>query len=401
VDRQQRELLGLLRLGLGGPARRGSWGRNYYVSVLPGIVAELDPTRPYWPGSPFSGDPDVHPNDPTRGTTHIWDVWNVEDYTRYRSYRPRFVSEFGFQGPPAYATLRAAVSDEPMTPRSPGLASHQKQVGGDEKLLRRLAGHLPVPTTMDDWHLATQLNQARAIRFGVEHFRSLRPLCMGTILWQINDCWPVSSWAIVDGYGRRKPVWYALRRAYADRLLTIQPRDGGLAVVAVNDGGTPWTERFEVSRRSGAGQTRAKPVGVLAVGPRDATTVVLPPEVAVAGQPSAELLVAGSGPGRALWFYVEDVDLACPEPGYEAIVEAADGGYRVTVTAATLLRDLVLAADRLAADAEVDDAVVTLLPGESMTFTVTTATAVDSAALTEPPVLRCAGHLLPGAEAPR
>ena len=64
---------------------------------------------------------------------------------------------------------------------------------------------------------------------------------MGTIVWQLNDCWPVTSWAAVDGDGRRKPLWYALRRAYADRLLTFQPRDGGLALVAVNDTAAPWT----------------------------------------------------------------------------------------------------------------------------------------------------------------
>nr|BFE84483.1 hypothetical protein GCM10020093_070840 [Planobispora longispora] len=92
-----------------------SWGSGFYYDLLPSIVAELDPTRPYWPGSPYSGAPGLPPNDPASGTIHIWDVWNREDYTRYAAYRPRFVAEFGFQGPPAYATLRRAVSGE-LTP---------------------------------------------------------------------------------------------------------------------------------------------------------------------------------------------------------------------------------------------------------------------------------------------
>ncbi|MBP0587642.1 hypothetical protein J8J22_21515, partial [Mycobacterium tuberculosis] len=90
----------------------------------------------------------------------------------------------------------------------------------------------PEPATFDDWHFATQLNQARAIRFGVEHMRSHRGTCMGAIVWQLNDCWPVTSWAAVDGYGRKKPLWYALRAVYDPHLLTIQPREGGLAIVA-------------------------------------------------------------------------------------------------------------------------------------------------------------------------
>jgi hypothetical protein len=106
------------------------------------------------------------------------------------------------------------------------MAHHQKAYGGDQKLTRGLENHLPAPRDFDDWHYLTQLNQARAVAFGIEHFRSLRPLCMGSIMWQLNDCWPVTSWAAVDGDGRKKPLWYAMRDAYADRLLTLRPRTG-------------------------------------------------------------------------------------------------------------------------------------------------------------------------------
>ena len=139
-------------------------------------------------------------------------MWNTDDYRRYREYVPRFVAEFGYQGPPAYATLRRALSDEPLAPDSPGMAHHQKAMDGDRKLRRGLDAHLPAPADFDDWHYLTQLNQARAIQLGVEHFRAHRGVCMGTIVWQLNDCWPVTSWSAIDGDGRRKPLWYALRR---------------------------------------------------------------------------------------------------------------------------------------------------------------------------------------------
>ncbi len=377
-------LWGFADWGWGDALAGRTWGSGYYHGVLPAIVAELDPTRPYWAGSPYSGDPAAHPNTPHRGTVHIWDVWNSRDYRHYRSYRPRFVSEFGFQGPPAYATLRRALGEEALVPGSAGLDQHQKQTGGDATLLARLDGHLPVPETFDDWHFATQLNQARAVRFGIEHFRSLRPVCSGTIVWQLNDCWPVISWSAVDGDGRLKPVWYALRRAYADRLLTIQPRGGGLALVAVNDSGTPWTDQVDVVRRAFAGGPLATATVALDVGPGGASTVALPGEVAVPGDPAAELIVAGDGPGRALWFFAEDVDLALPRPRYAVRARPAAEGYRVAVVARTLLRDLALFPDRLDPSAEVDDALVTLLPGESAVFTIRCGIRLDPVALTTP-----------------
>ncbi|TCB95588.1 glycoside hydrolase family 2 protein [Micromonospora zingiberis] len=372
-----------------------SWGHGYYLDLLPRIVAELDPTRPYWPGSPWSGSEQIHPNDPAYGTTHIWDVWNTDDYTKYRDYLPRFVAEFGYQAPPAYATLRRALADEPLAHDSPGMAHHQKAADGDLKLRRGLDAHLPEPRDFDDWHYLTQLNQARAIQLGVEHFRSHRGLCMGTIVWQLNDCWPVTSWAAIDGDGHRKPLWYALRRAYADRLLTVQPRDGGLALVAVNDGGQPWQAPVMVTRSTLAGEPRAKATLELDVPAYATVTLALPAELARPDDAYTELLVADAGDpaARAWWAFAEDRDVRWPAADFEATVQPVDGGQQVRVTARTVLRDLTLFPDRLDPTAQVDEALVTLLPGESATFTVRSATPIDPTALTTRPVLRCVNDL--------
>ncbi|GAA3537736.1 glycoside hydrolase family 2 protein [Nonomuraea rosea] len=358
-----------------------SWGAGFYHDLLPSIVAELDPGRPYWPGSPYSGAPGLPPNDPASGTVHIWDVWNREDYTRYAAYRPRFVAEFGFQGPPAYATLRRASSDEPLTPDS----GHQKAIDGQGKLLRGLGRHLPEPRTFDDWHYYTQLNQARAMAFGIERFRSLMPYCMGTIVWQLNDCWPVTSWSAVDGDGRRKPLWYALRHAYADRLLTVQ--DGELALV--NDTAEPWSGELHLARRGLAGEPLAKEVVAVHAAPRSVIRVVLPESVAVPDDPARELFTARLGAIRTTRCYAEDTATAFPPAAYDAHAEREPGGYRVTVTAVSVLRELAIFPDRLDPAATVDDQLVTLLPGESAVFHVGTAQELDTSALTGFPVLRC------------
>jgi beta-mannosidase len=366
-----------------------TWGAGYYLRLLPAIVDELDPTRPYWAGSPYSGREDLHPNDPAHGSMHIWDVWNQRDYVHYRDYQPRFVAEFGYQAPPVYATLRRSISDDPLAHDSPGMLHHQKAIDGDAKLQRGLDAHLPVPRDFDDWHYLTQVNQARAVSLGLEHFRSLRPLCMGAIMWQINDCWPVTSWAAIDGDGRRKPLWYAMRRAYADRLLTVQPRDGSLALVAVNDSAQPWTASAAVTRLAITGEPGAKTAVEITVPAHSAVTVPLPSDVSTSDDPRRELLLAEADGLRAWWFFAEDRDIDYPAPRWEATVDEAPDGYRVTVRAGTILRDLTLYPDRLDPDSSVDDVLVTLLPGESVTFTVRTRLPLDPAALTSRPVLRC------------
>jgi beta-mannosidase len=219
-------------------------------------------------------------------------MWNERDYTAYREWTPRFVSEFGFQGPPSWSTLTRAVPDDPLLPDSPGVLSHQKAADGNGKLARGIASHLPDPRDTDDWHYLTQRNQACAVSFGIEHFRSLDPLCAGTIVWQLNDCWPVTSWAAIDGDGRRKPLWYAVRRGFAHRLLTLQPRFGAPAAVLVNDGDATWVGTLEVTRRTMAGTVLAKTSVPVEVRPGDSATVTVPRDVAKPTDVRGELLVA-------------------------------------------------------------------------------------------------------------
>ncbi|WP_410627663.1 glycoside hydrolase family 2 protein [Amycolatopsis sp. cmx-8-4] len=364
------------------------WGAGYYEHLLPGVVAELDPTRPYIPGSPWSGDPARDTQDDGHGCVHIWDVWNERDFSGYLERVPRFVSEFGWQAPPAWATLTAAVHDDPLTPESPGLLHHQKAKDGNGKLARGLAHHFAAPASTEDWHYLTQVTQARAIRTGIEHFRGHRPRCMGTIVWQLNDCWPVTSWSAIDGAERRKPLWYALREAYADRLITIQERDGSRVAILVNDSASAWEAPLELRRLTVDGEILAKTGTTVRVPPRD--TVTLPfGDVGLAGDPARELLAADTGAERAIRFLADDLDIAYPEPRFDTAVTRTATGYDVTVTARSLVHELAVFADRLAPDAEADQCLLTLLPGDHATIRVSTRYQLDPARLTARPVLRC------------
>ncbi|TWD79920.1 beta-mannosidase [Kribbella amoyensis] len=380
---------GYVEWGWRKPLGGRTWGEGYYFDLLPGIVAELDPRTPYSEGSPYSYDRFIHPNDERNGTMHIWDVWNQVDYSTYRKYMPRFVSEFGFQGPPAWSTLTSVVHDEPLDPYGEQMLVHQKAFEGNLKLERGLGEHLPKwdavrgggagqESKMADWHWITQLNQARAVGYGIEHFRSLFPLNTGAIVWQLNDNWPVISWAAVDGHGIRKPLWFTLRRVYADRLLTVQPREDGPAVVAHNDTDEPWTTSVTVARRSTAdgGAVLAQETFALDVAPRSAVTSSLPESVAKPADAAAEYVEVRAEDGStAYWYFVEDTALRLAADAYTATVTATDGGYDVTVTATALAKDLALFPDRLDAEARVDSCLITLSAGDSHTFHVTGATA--------------------------
>jgi len=366
-----------------------TWGEGYYLDLLPSILAKLDPDRPYIPNSPFSWDESHHSNDPSDGLVHIWDVWNERDYTAYAEYRPRFVSEFGFQGPPAWSTLVRAVRDEPLRPDGPELMTHQKADDGQGKLGRGYRSHLPEPKDFTDWHWTTQLNQARAIRFGIEHFRSLTPRCQGTVVWQLNDCWPVISWAAVDGDGIRKPLWHALRSAYADRIVAFDGDD----LVVVNDSPSRYAETVTVTRHDLTGDAIVSLGLPVTVPARGVLRVPLAPEYL--RDPAAAGCVSVTAPGLEGSVRLDGEPLhGLPPQELTTTVSATASGYRLTVVARSLVVDLCIFPDRLDPDATVDRGLVTLLPGENAVFEIATMKRLDTEALTRRPVLRTANDLL-------
>lgn len=371
------------------PGGNDDWGQRFYHEDLPEIVHRVDPSRPYTPTSPWSGHTGIFPNAQSHGTHHSWNVWNRQDYAHYRDTVPRFVAEFGWQAPPTWRTLRDAVTDEPLLPSSPGVIRHQKAADGMGKLARGLAPHVRERVDFDAWHYLTQWNQVRAVETGILHWRAHWPTCTGTILWQLNDLWPVISWSAVDGTGRPKPLYFALRDIYAPRALTIQPAtatDGtdGLAVAALNDTDETWTAQLVVRRVADAGFDNARRVLPLDVAPRSVERIPLPSDLAVFTEPAAEVLVADSGGLRALWYATEPRDSAFVGAQPRIETEQIDGGLHVAVTATTLLRDFLIQPDRLHPAARIDRGFVTLLPGETATFRVTCAEPLHPSSLEIP-----------------
>lgn len=195
-----------------------------YEQLIPEVLAEYDPQTFYWPASPSSGGAFDEPNSPDRGDVHYWDVWHGnKPFSEYRKYFFRYASEFGFQSFPSRKTIETFTDDpEDMNIFSYVMEKHQRNYGANGKIMNYMQQTYLYPTDFDTLIYASQLLQADAIRYGVEHFRRNRGRCMGAIVWQLNDCWPVISWSSVDYCGRWKALHYAEKRFFAPLLVSCQ-----------------------------------------------------------------------------------------------------------------------------------------------------------------------------------
>nr|AGS53241.1 beta-mannosidase [uncultured bacterium contig00149] len=201
--------------------------RVYYTRIfeelLPEIVAKHDPQTFYWPASPSCGGGFDDPNDPNRGDVHFWQVWHASaPFSSYRDFYFRFASEFGFQSFPELKTIKSFTEESDRNIFSRMMEMHQRNSGANGRILAYLAATYLYPTEFEHLLYASQLNQANAIRYGVEHWRRSRGRCMGAIYWQLNDIWPVASWSSIDYFGRWKALHYSAKRFFAPVLVSVE-----------------------------------------------------------------------------------------------------------------------------------------------------------------------------------
>lgn len=227
--------LALLEWGV--PKNETLWQDYIYLyeRLLPRLVKQYAPQTFYWPASPSKGGGFNDPNSFDSGDVHYWEVWHgSKPFEEYRKYYFRYCSEFGFEAFPDMETLQTIGEKKDMNPFSRVMESHQKCDGGNKKILSYLADYYLYPKDFPTFVYASQLLQADAIKYGVEHFRRFRGRCMGAVYWQINDIWPGPSWASVDYYGRWKALHYAAKRFFAPVLLSAH-LDGKQAVLNISN----------------------------------------------------------------------------------------------------------------------------------------------------------------------
>ncbi len=208
-------------------------GNILYLEDFPKLCADEDPSRPYWPSSPYGGK---KPNSEESGDRHNWDVWSGwQDYTKYTKDHGRFLSEFGFQGAPDPKTIEFFASEKEQELFHKVMVSHNKQVEGPERIMKFIHNHFGLIKNFDVIVYLSQLNQAEAIKEGVEHWRSRKYKTSGTLYWQFNDSWPVFSWSAIDYFKRPKALYWYTKRFYSDVLPIVFRKGNVLSLKIIND----------------------------------------------------------------------------------------------------------------------------------------------------------------------
>ena len=203
------------------PALRADYIK-LFEGIIPDICKKADPNTFFWPASPSSGGGFDAPNDPDRGDVHYWEVWHgLKPFSEYRKYLFRYCSEFGFEALPDIETVRSFAEPCDMNLFSPVMETHQRSPAGNGKILYYLSETYRYPKDFASLVYISQVLQMESIQSGVDHWRRHRGRCMGAIYWQLNDCWPVASWASIDYCGRWKALHYGACRFFAPLRATV------------------------------------------------------------------------------------------------------------------------------------------------------------------------------------
>ncbi|MGV3697016.1 beta-mannosidase [Flavobacterium sp.] len=211
--------------------------KKLFHDVIPKTLDSLvskDKNR-YWPSSPSIGW--GKKESLTQGDSHYWGVWwGKEAFEVYETKVGRFMSEYGFQGMPDFETIKAFAEAKDLNLQSKAVKNHQKHLTGYETITEYMARDYKLPKRFEDFIYVSQLLQAAGIKTAIEAHRRAKPYCMGTLFWQLNDCWPVTSWSSVDYFGRWKALNYQVKKSFSNLILSVKEEDNGYDIYLINDG---------------------------------------------------------------------------------------------------------------------------------------------------------------------
>ena len=221
---------------LKGSQKKKIWKnyKNLFQKKLPELVKNLDPKTSYWESSPMLGR--GNPKHQFEGDSHYWGIWHdAEPFENFHAKVPRFMSEFGFQSYPNYRTIEGFTIEEDRKTDSEVMLVHQKHPRGNPLIREYMERDYHVPENFKNFTYVSQLLQAEGMRTGIEAHRMNKPTCMGTLYWQLNDCWPVVSWSSVDYHGRWKAMHYYVAEDFKTVLITGNISGDSLNIAIVSD----------------------------------------------------------------------------------------------------------------------------------------------------------------------
>jgi beta-mannosidase len=353
-----------------------------FHGILSGVVAQYAAPVPYWGSSP-SANFENPPDSQTDGDMHYWQVWHaLAPIEMYTQQFPRFMSEYGFQSFPEMRTIRTFAKPEDMDIRSATMQDHQKNHGGNERILSYMLRWYPEPKDFESFVYLSQVLQAEAIKVGAEHLRRQMPNTMGSLYWQLNDCWPVASWASIDYYGRWKALQYYSKRFYDDVIVSPFRHDGKVDVYVVSDKLQPLNGTIHTRLLDFSGKVLSEKTQDVQI-PAQSSAIYFTAdqkELLANADPTKsflvfDLTVRGQQVSRNLIFFDTMHNLDLPKPvKIETSLDKSNGGYAVTLRSPALARSVFVSFGDL--DVKTEDNYFDLLPGEAVTVKLKTPAAV-------------------------
>ena len=368
------------------PADRERVWQDYVVlfhEILESVVAQSADPVPYWPSSP-SANFEAPPNSSDNGDMHYWGVWHaLEPIGNYTLQNPRFMSEFGFQSFPEVRTILSFAQPDDLAIDSTVMRSHQKNHGGNERILTYMLREYPEPRDFASFVYLSQVQQAEAIKVGAEHLRRNRPRTMGALFWQLNDCWPVASWSSIDYFARWKALQYYARRFYSDPLISPFAHDGAVDVYIVSDRLQPMagqmrmrlldfsgkilldkTQDVQIPAQSSAVYASLQQNELPGAADQDRTFLVF------------DLKVEGQTVSRNEVFFDTMRNLALPQkPAIQSNISGLGKEFTVALRSPVLARNVYLSFGDL--EVTTSDNYFDLLPGEEAAIRLTTSATLE------------------------
>ncbi len=347
--------------------------------ILPNNVHGFDTLRPYIPSTPLHGW--GHPESLTEGDSHYWGVWwGKEPFSTYEKKVGRFMSEYGFQGFPDLTTISKFTTPGDRHLGSSVMKTHQKHPAGYEIIDEFMLRDYKKPKDFESYAYVSQLLQARGIGMAIEAQRRAKPWCMGTLYWQLNDCWPVVSWSSRDYYGKKKALQYRLPHLYAKTLLSPVIENGHVKVYVTTDDLSPIKANMSVKLLDFSGRTytnRTCLVEIPANGSKicfDTLVSALvgklnPAELVFAVTMEGENIHGENVKAENLLYFVSPKDLLLPVPSISRKIRETPTGYTVLLSSDKLVKNLFLSANL---KGSFSDNYFDLLPGVPVEIQFTT-----------------------------
>lgn len=365
------------------------WQANTRIfhEILPQLVDSLSPEINYWPSSPYEKEGGHSTNASISGDMHYWGVWHAQHpFKDFHKYVGRFMSEYGFQSFPEFETVKTYTVEEDWDIESDVMAAHQRSGIGNLRIRSYMADHYVVPENFADQLYVGQLLQAKGITTAIEAHRFARPYCMGTLYWQLNDCWPVASWSGLDYYYRWKALHFAVKKAFSPVIVGVKPGEESNTLCVASDLLDSLNGVLSITLMDFSGNIlRDSSLDVAIPGLSSIALGKMEDYLPASFDRAQSLLrltlrdAEGISQASRLHYFLPEKSLTLTSPQIDLIFQPNETGFILSLSSDVLAKNVYLSA---APGCVFSDNFVDLLPGESTRIQITTSRKVEELQLT-------------------